>query len=206
MAGFTASAMTYRAKRQCARCAWDCAYRPWQMSRSAFFQRAPPPLSGAGAGGYRWRTWAALGNARQDVQHLAVQLPGIGLAGYRKAPSYPIFCDLLHPDGGTSRGHPQTAPEKLAWVPVVPLGTQKRLDPIRYSRSSRSSSSSCIHRVARLPTVVGWAGWKWVNGKGGQILVLFSERPDSYATTLTSLLRMSLRASVIMMTSVLSPT
>ena len=51
--------------------------------------------------------------------------------------------------------------KKLAWVPVVPLEPSNFMEPITWSRSSRSRQSSCNHKVARFPTVVGWAGWKW---------------------------------------------
>ena len=44
---------------------------------------------------------------------------------------------------------------KLAWVPVVPLLPSSFMVLITYSRSSRSSINSCIHRVALFPTVVG---------------------------------------------------
>ena len=47
---------------------------------------------------------------------------------------------------------------KLACVPVVPLEPSMRILAIRNSSSSRSISSSLIHRVARLPTVVSCAG------------------------------------------------
>ena len=47
---------------------------------------------------------------------------------------------------------------KDACVPVVPLLPSMRRFSMRYSTSFKSISSSFIHRVARLPTVTGWAG------------------------------------------------
>ena len=46
-----------------------------------------------------------------------------------------------------------------AWVPDAPLIPRKRMRVSAYSRSSRSCTRSCNHSVARLPTVVAWAGW-----------------------------------------------
>ena len=51
---------------------------------------------------------------------------------------------------------------KLAWVPVVPLAPRSRSTESWNSRFSMSILSSFIHSAARLPTVVSWAGWRWV--------------------------------------------
>ena len=76
---------------------------------------------------------------------------------------------------------------------------------LTYSRSSRSIMNSLIQRVARFPTVVGCAGWKWVKASVGRSLY-WSANFASSASTLISLRRTSLSASLMMMTSVLSPT
>jgi len=47
-------------------------------------------------------------------------------------------------------------------VPVVPLQPSSRSREAVKSICSKSSSRSCIHSVARLPTVVGCAAWKCV--------------------------------------------
>ena len=56
-----------------------------------------------------------------------------------------------------------------------------------------------------MPTVVGWAGWKWVKARVGWSLY-FSAKEASSAITFTSFFLTSLRASVIRIMSVLSPT
>ena len=45
---------------------------------------------------------------------------------------------------------------------VVPLTPRSCRVARRWSISARSITSSFAHRVARLPTVVGCAGWQWV--------------------------------------------
>ena len=62
----------------------------------------------------------------------------------------------------TFSSSPSNSSMKLAWVPVVPLVPRKRRVATWYSRFSMSIISSFIHSVARLPTVVSWAGWRWV--------------------------------------------
>ena len=57
---------------------------------------------------------------------------------------------------------PSNSSIKLAWVPVVPLAPRSASPAVRWRSSSQSIYSSFIHRVARLPTVVSWAGWPWV--------------------------------------------
>ena len=47
---------------------------------------------------------------------------------------------------------------KLASVPVVPRQPRNFMPDTSVSNSSRSERKSCIHNVARLPTVTGWAG------------------------------------------------
>ena len=100
---------------------------------------------------------------------------------------------------------PSKSSRKLAWVPVVPLDPSSFRLPCTYSRSSRSIRNSCSHRVALLPTVVGWAGWKWVKARVGCALYL-SAKPASSLITLISFRRTSFSASDMMMMSVLSPT
>ena len=53
---------------------------------------------------------------------------------------------------------PSKSSTKLASVPVVPRQPRKRIVSMTKSSSSRSATRSCIHRVARLPTVTSWAG------------------------------------------------
>ena len=48
--------------------------------------------------------------------------------------------------------------------------------------------SSIIHRVARFPTVVGCAGWKWVNARVGCALYLSANLASSSRTLISFLL------------------
>jgi len=57
---------------------------------------------------------------------------------------------------------PSKRERKEAIVPVVPFDPRKGTRSRASSTRARSSRRSWIQRQARLPTVVGWAGWKWV--------------------------------------------
>ena len=61
------------------------------------------------------------------------------------------------------------------------------MEPITWSRSSRSRQSSCSHKVARFPTVVGWAGLESVCGEGSvtniAVLPKFRRRGTGEALT-----------------------
>ena len=58
----------------------------------------------------------------------------------------------------TFSSSPSKRARKLAWVPVVPLTPRNRRLLRAFSRLRRSISRSWVHRQARLPTVVNWAG------------------------------------------------
>ncbi len=87
--------------------------------------------------------------------------PLTGIAGK------PTLAQNRRSSSSTLAPSPSNSSRKLAWVPVVPLMPRTGVVAMRWSRSSRSSSRSCSHRQARLPTVVGWAGWKWVKPRVG---------------------------------------
>ena len=57
---------------------------------------------------------------------------------------------------------PSNSERNDACVPVVPFTPRNFSVATRYSSASKSIAKSCAQSVARLPTVVNWAGWKWV--------------------------------------------
>jgi len=63
---------------------------------------------------------------------------------------------------------PSNSVKKLPWVPVVPLTPLNPKSFLARSRFLKSHNNSCIHNVALFPTVVNWAGWKWVNPSVGR--------------------------------------
>jgi hypothetical protein len=106
------------------------------------------------------------------VVHLArVRLPGDAVDLVR-SPSSPRPGGSAAPPCSPS---PSKRSRKEAWVPVVPRTPRKRSVSSRNSISSRSSSRSWIQSVARLPTVVGCAGWKWVKPERREVAVLARE-------------------------------
>ena len=67
-------------------------------------------------------------------------------------------------------------------MPVVPF-TPRNLNPSRaVRRFSSSISSSCSQRQARFPTVVSWAGCRWVKPSVGSSLCSRAN-PASLLTT-----------------------
>lgn len=58
----------------------------------------------------------------------------------------------------TLSSSPSNRLRKLACVPVVPFTPRNRMFSQAFSRFRRSISKSWIHRHARFPTVVSWAG------------------------------------------------
>ena len=66
---------------------------------------------------------------------------------------------------------PPNSSRNAACVPVVPWQPRKRSASSRCAISSTSSAKSCIQSVARLPTVVSCAGWKWVYARHGRSAV-----------------------------------
>ena len=50
---------------------------------------------------------------------------------------------------------------------AAPILFWNRSPLMRISSSSTSNTQSCVHRHILLPTVVGWADWKWVKLKVG---------------------------------------
>lgn len=56
---------------------------------------------------------------------------------------------------------------KDAWVPVVPFTPRNFRSSLARRMALSSIASSWSHRVARLPTVVSWAGWRWVKPNVG---------------------------------------
>ena len=60
--------------------------------------------------------------------------------------------------------------KKLAWVPVAPLIPRNFNSSLICLQSFSSSRRSRIQSVARFPTVVNWALWKWVYPTVGKSL------------------------------------
>ncbi len=80
----------------------------------------------------------------------------------------PSFSVTRRSSSSTLAPSPSASARNEAWVPVVPLTPRRRKPARRKAISSRSRRRSWIQRQARFPTVVGCAGWKWVQARVGR--------------------------------------
>ena len=74
----------------------------------------------------------------------------------------PIFSAMRLSSSSTFAPSPSNSSMKLTWVPVAPRLPSSFSEDRAKLTSSRSIVKSCIHSVARFPTVVSWAGCRWV--------------------------------------------
>ena len=113
-----------------------------------------------------------LGNAGQGGQHACSPSSG-NRSGRRpgRTASKPISRAIFRSSSLTFSWSPSNSSRKAGLGAGGALGAQQlQGGQMRCSTSSRSISSSFIHRVARLPTVTSWAGWKWVKPRVGRAL------------------------------------
>ena len=102
-------------------------------------------------------------DARDDAEHLRVELARVGLPGDGDRRARSPSCAVTRASSSrTFAWSPPKSSRKLACVPVVPFTPRSGSVAMRWSRSARSSTRSCIQSVARLPTVVSCAGWRCV--------------------------------------------
>lgn len=100
---------------------------------------------------------------------------------------------------------PSNKAKKEAWVPVVPLTPRKPKSSLARWRLRKSHKSSWIQRVARLPTVVSWAGWKWVKPRVGRSRYCLAKLARREITVASFGRRMSRPSRRKMRSALLSP-
>ncbi len=74
----------------------------------------------------------------------------------------PIFSAMRLSNSSTLPPSPSNSSMKLTCVPVAPRLPKSFSDDSAKLTSSKSITRSCIHSVARFPTVVSCAGCRWV--------------------------------------------
>ena len=145
---------------RCAPSASGCACTPSPTSRSAPSRTAPRSRRTPAACACRPLNFAALAAMpATDAEHLRVELARVRLPADRdRRARSPCVAVTRRSSSRTFAWSPSNSSRKLACVPVVPFTPRKGSVAMRCSRSARSSTRSCIHSVARLPTVVELRG------------------------------------------------